>query len=149
MDSAILFVNIKKKKDSFYLIARSNFIFSRTPFCCQEHALKAADRLHNVRELKLTDSFTLINHGEKQGRSLNPLPTDVEERRKEVSQRLWESTTDLLQNSELEFSYGPEEESRGLSEYIFAGLWWVFKKFVGYMFKKYAFGSVDDDDDTE
>lgn len=76
----------------------------------QEHALKATERLGSVRNLKLTEGVTILNNNVKEAKSLE-LSTDPEIRKKQVTEKLWESTSDLMKNSDLELSFnGPEDE---------------------------------------
>lgn len=86
----------------------------------QEHALKASERLGAARKLKIFDGVTLLNSNPKEARSLESLSTDLSLRNKQVTERLWERTSDLLQSSELELSYSgtddDEAESRSINE---------------------------------
>lgn len=89
-------------------------------FILQEHALKAAERLGTVRKLNIIEGVTLYNNVPKEGRSYEPLSTEPEIRNKQITERLWESTTDLLQKSDLELSFNggeeEEEESRAIGD---------------------------------
>ncbi|XP_063369290.1 uncharacterized protein LOC134657659 [Cydia amplana] len=93
-----------------------NCMNSDVNLCIKEHALRATERLGTVRKLNIFEGLTILNSNPKKARSLEPLSTDPQIRNKEVTERLWEKANDLLQNSELEFSFGgdDEEESRAL-----------------------------------
>lgn len=100
-------------KDDLETVIKTNNIFS------QEHALKATERLGTVRKLDIVDGITIYNNNPKEGRSFEALSTDPEIRSKQITERLWESTSDLLQKSDLELSYSggeEEDESRALGE---------------------------------
>ncbi|RVE43858.1 hypothetical protein evm_011474 [Chilo suppressalis] len=89
--------------------------------CLKEQALRAAERLGTVRKLKIFEGVTILNTNPKEARSLDALPTDPEEKNKQITERLWSTASDLLQRSELELSYAGEEEeedteSRALAE---------------------------------
>lgn len=101
------------KDDNMEIVFKTNNIFS------QEHALKATERLGTVRKLDIVDGITIYNNNPKEGRSFEALSTDPEIRSKQITERLWESTSDLLQKSDLELSYSggeEEDESRALGE---------------------------------
>ncbi|XP_053619731.1 uncharacterized protein LOC128680534 [Plodia interpunctella] len=107
--------------DSVVKLVANQFIHcvnSDLSLCLKENALKATERLGTVRKLSIIDGVTIINNSPKEARSLDSLPTDPEARNKQVTERLWEKATDLLQQGELELSYagGEEEESRALDE---------------------------------
>lgn len=100
-------------KDDLEIVFKTKNIFS------QEHALKATERLGTVRKLDIVDGITIYNNNPKEGRSFEALSTDPEIRSKQITERLWESTSDLLQKSDLELSYSggeEEDESRALGE---------------------------------
>lgn len=85
-------------------------------FLKQEQALKATQRLGSVRQLKVTEGITLINNGPLEAKSLE-LSAEPEARKKQLTEKLWESATDLMKNSDLELSLptpDDEEESRAL-----------------------------------
>ncbi|CAH2059514.1 unnamed protein product, partial [Iphiclides podalirius] len=88
--------------------------------CLKEHALKATERLGTVRKLNIFEGVTLYNNGPKEARSFEPLATEPELRSRQINERLWESTSDLLQRSDLELSFNgsddDEEESRSIDE---------------------------------
>lgn len=82
----------------------------------QEQALKATERLGSVRQLKLTEGITFINNGPREAKALE-LSVEPEVRRRQLTEKLWESTTDLMKNTDLELSLptpGDDEESRAL-----------------------------------
>ncbi|XP_049880862.1 uncharacterized protein LOC126377207 [Pectinophora gossypiella] len=87
--------------------------------CLKEQALKVTERLGSVRQLKLAEGVTILNNVPKDGKSLD-LSAEPEERKKQVSERLWQSTSDLLKNSDLELSFnapvGDDDESRALDD---------------------------------
>ncbi|XP_023950837.1 uncharacterized protein LOC112055079 [Bicyclus anynana] len=120
---AVVSSNPVAQEDSVLRVVAGNFVNcmnSDLSLCLKEHALKAAERLGTVRKLDIVDGITIYNNNPKEGRSYEPLSTDLEERNRQVTERLWESTSDLLQKSDLEFSYngGEEEEehSRALGD---------------------------------
>ncbi|CAG9794892.1 unnamed protein product [Diatraea saccharalis] len=88
--------------------------------CLKEQALRATEKLATVRKLKIFDGVAILNPNPKESRSLDTLPTDPEERNKQITERLWSTASDLLQRSELELSYANDEdddtETRALSE---------------------------------
>ncbi|XP_063369254.1 uncharacterized protein LOC134657618 [Cydia amplana] len=93
-----------------------NCMNSDVNLCIKEHALRATERLGTVRKLNIFEGLTILNSNPKEARSLEPLSFEPQIRNKEVTERLWEKANDLLQNSELEVSFGgdDEEESRAL-----------------------------------
>ncbi|XP_061723560.1 uncharacterized protein LOC133529768 [Cydia pomonella] len=94
-----------------------NCMNSDVNLCIKEHALRATDRLGTVRKLDIFEGLTILNNNPKEARSLEALSTDPQIRNKEVTERLWEKANDLLQNSELEISFGSDdEESRALGD---------------------------------
>ncbi|KAJ8709513.1 hypothetical protein PYW08_009517 [Mythimna loreyi] len=86
--------------------------------CLKEHALKASERLSAARKLKIIEGITLLNNNPKEGKSLETLSTDPALRNKQVTERLWESATDLLQSTELELSYDGNQEDEAESRAI-------------------------------
>lgn len=85
-------------------------------FLKQEQALKATQRLGSIRQLKVTEGITIINNGPIEAKSLE-LSAEPEVRRRQLTDKLWESATDLMKNSDLELSLptpGDDEESRAL-----------------------------------
>lgn len=79
--------------------------------------------MRTLRKLNLVDGVTFVNANPKQGRSLEPLSDDVAARSHQVSERLWQSTSDILQAGDLELSYDvdddeTEKESRSIDEGI-------------------------------
>ncbi|CAH2234563.1 uncharacterized protein LOC120634413 [Pararge aegeria] len=116
------------QEDSVLRIVAGNFVNcmnSDLSLCLKEHALKATERLGTVRKLDIIDGITIYNNNPKEGRSYESLSTDPETRSKQITERLWESTTDLLQKSDLEFSYtgadDEEDQSRALGEAVEEG----------------------------
>ncbi|CAK1594302.1 unnamed protein product [Parnassius mnemosyne] len=97
-----------------------NCMNSDLNMCLKEQALKATERLGTVRKLNIFEGVTIYNNGPKEARSLEPLSTEPEQRSRQINERLWESTTDLLQRSDLELSFNgsgdDEEESRSIDE---------------------------------
>lgn len=92
----------------------------------QEHALRATERLRAVRNLKIIEGVTILNNSPKEAKSLEPLSEDPVIKNRQVTERLWEKGTELLENSELELSYGGEyEESRALGDGK-----WSYKKSI-------------------
>ncbi|XP_075986854.1 uncharacterized protein LOC142983724 [Anticarsia gemmatalis] len=92
--------------------------------CMKEHALKAADRLNAARKIKLIDGVTLLNTSPKESKSLDTLSSEPDVRNKQVSERLWQSTSDLFQSAELELSYGGDDgegESRSIDDEVEEG----------------------------
>ncbi|XP_034837291.1 uncharacterized protein [Maniola hyperantus] len=117
--SAVVVVssNPVAQEDSVLRLVAGNFVNcmnSDLSLCLKEHALKATERLGTVRKLDIIDGITIYNNNPKEGRSFEALSTDPEIRNKQLTERLWESTTDLLQKSDLEFSYngGDEEDDK-------------------------------------
>ncbi|CAG9569464.1 unnamed protein product [Danaus chrysippus] len=112
------------QEDSVFRLVAQNFVNcmnSDLNVCLKEHALKAAERLGTVRKLNIIDGVTLYNNGPKEARSFEALPSDPEARNKQLTERLWDSTSDLLQKSELEFSFAgsdddEDDESRSFNE---------------------------------
>ncbi|CAH0721075.1 unnamed protein product, partial [Brenthis ino] len=112
------------QEDSVIKLVAGNFVNcmnSDLSLCLKEHALKAAERLGTVRKLNIIEGVTLYNNVPKEGRSFEPLSTEPETRNKQITERLWESTTDLLQKSDLELSFNggeeeEEEESRAIGD---------------------------------
>ncbi|XP_038219604.1 uncharacterized protein LOC119837892 [Zerene cesonia] len=109
------------QEDSVMRLVVGNFVncmSSDLNLCLKEHALKAAERLGTVRKLNIIDGLTIYNNGPRESRSLEALSTEPEIRNKQVTERLWESTTDLLQKSDLEVSFAgsddEEDESRSI-----------------------------------
>ncbi|CAG4970411.1 unnamed protein product [Colias eurytheme] len=109
------------QEDSVMRLVASNFVncmSSDLNLCLKEHAWKAAERLGTVRKLNIIDGLTIYNNGPRESRSLEALSTEPEIRNKQLTERLWESTTDLLQKSDLEVSFAgsddEEEESRSI-----------------------------------
>lgn len=85
----------------------------------QENTLKLTERLGTVRKLNIIDGVTVYNTNPKDGRSYDPLPSEPEERSRQLTARLWESASDLLQKSELEFTFNggdDKDESRSLDD---------------------------------
>lgn len=85
-------------------------------FSKQEQALKATQRLGSVRQLKVTEGITIINNEPLEAKSLE-LSAEPEVRKRQLTDKLWESATDLMKNSDLELSLptpDDEEESRAL-----------------------------------
>lgn len=72
--------------------------------------------------MQIIDGITLLNNNPKEARSLEDLSTDPTIRNKQVSERLWASTSELLKSTELELSYGgsdddnEEPESRSMND---------------------------------
>ncbi|XP_063541929.1 uncharacterized protein LOC134750640 [Cydia strobilella] len=95
-----------------------NCMNSDVNLCIKEHALRATERLGTFRKLNIFEGLTILNSNPKEARSLEPLSTEPQIRNKEVTERLWERANDLLQNSELEISFGvdDDEESRALGD---------------------------------
>lgn len=95
-------------------------LVTNKPIQLQEQALKAAERLRTVRELQLTENIAIINNGPKEARSLEPLSTELEARREQVTQRLWTTAAELMENSDVEYSFDDgsedEEESRAIGD---------------------------------
>ncbi|KAJ0170878.1 hypothetical protein K1T71_013650 [Dendrolimus kikuchii] len=94
--------------------------------CLKEKALKVAERLRTVRKLNIFDGVTIINNEPRQARSLEPLPAESEARGLAVNQRLWDSTSAIIQSTDLEISYSPdddddEEESKSLDNEVDEG----------------------------
>lgn len=89
-------------------------------FYLQEKALLVTERISGIRELKIVDGFTIINNApEKEGRSYEPLSSDLEERKRQVSARLSERAGRLLENTDLEVSvsaFDEAEEARSVGE---------------------------------
>ena len=94
---------------------RSNF--NKTLYS-QEHALKASERIAAARKLNIIDGITLLNNNPKEGKSLETLSTDPALRNKQVTERLWERASDLLQTTELELSYAGTEDEEAESRAI-------------------------------
>ncbi|CAG9135580.1 hypothetical protein JYU34_019208 [Plutella xylostella] len=98
----------------------TNCLKSDVTLCLKEQALKAAERLRTVRELQLTENIAIINNGPKEARSLEPLSTELEARREQVTQRLWTTAAELMENSDVEYSFDDgsedEEESRAIGD---------------------------------
>ncbi|XP_068625685.1 uncharacterized protein [Battus philenor] len=98
-----------------------NCMNSDLNMCLKEQALKATERLGSVRKLNIIEGITFYNNGpNKEARSLEPLATDPVLRSRQINERLWESTSNLLQRSDLELSFNgsddEEEESRSIDE---------------------------------
>ncbi|CAF4869416.1 unnamed protein product [Pieris macdunnoughi] len=111
------------QEDSVLKLVTSNFVNcmnSDLNLCLKEHALKATERLGSVRKLNIIDGLTIYNNGPRESRSFEALSSEPEERNKQLTERLWESTTDLLQKSDLEVSFAggddEEEESRSIDD---------------------------------
>lgn len=83
----------------------------------QEQALKATERVGSVRQLKLTEGITFINNGPPRDAKSLELSAEPEVRRKQLTEKLWESASDLMKNTDLELSLptpGDDEEPRAL-----------------------------------
>ncbi|CAK1541116.1 unnamed protein product [Leptosia nina] len=111
------------QEDSALRLVASNFVNcmnSDLSLCLKEHALKAAERLGTVRKLNIIEGLTIYNNAPRDSRSFEALSTDPEERSKQLTERLWSSTTDLLQKSDLEVSFAgndeEEDESRSIDD---------------------------------
>ncbi|CAH2097088.1 unnamed protein product [Euphydryas editha] len=110
------------QEDSVLRLVVGNFVNcmnSDLTLCLKEHALTAAERLGTVRKLNIFDGVTVYNDGPKEARSYEALSSDPATRSKQITERLWESTSDLLQKSNLELSLpgaDDEEESRAISD---------------------------------
>lgn len=94
--------------------------FLNNYFKLQEQALKVSDKLSAARKLKLFDGITLLNNNPKEARSLEDLSEDPALRKRQVSEKLWERSSALLQSTELELSYAgaddDEQESRSIND---------------------------------
>ncbi|XP_026492465.2 uncharacterized protein LOC113398100 [Vanessa tameamea] len=106
------------QEDSVFKLVVGNFVncmHSDLTLCLKEHALKATERLGTVRKLNIIDGVTVYNNGPKEARSYETLSAEPEIRNKQINERLWESTTDLLQKSDLELSLAgnDDEEEEG------------------------------------
>ncbi|CAH0597872.1 unnamed protein product [Chrysodeixis includens] len=90
--------------------------------CLKEQALKVSDKLSAARKLKIFDGVTLLNSNPKEARSLENLSEDPALRTKQVSDKLWERTSALLQSTELELSYAgadeDDQESRSINDEV-------------------------------
>lgn len=79
-----------------------------------------SDKLSAARKLKLFDGITLLNNNPKEARSLEDLSEDPALRKRQVSEKLWERSSALLQSTELELSYAgaddDEQESRSIND---------------------------------
>ncbi|XP_028177086.1 uncharacterized protein LOC135083628 [Ostrinia nubilalis] len=109
--------------ESVVRLMATNFVDcanSELTLCLKEHALRATEKLRAVRKLNIIDGVTILNSSPKEARSLDTLPSEPEERNKEVTERLWSTASDLLQRSELELSFpgseDDENDSRALNE---------------------------------
>lgn len=80
--------------------------------------MKASERLGAARKLKIVEGITLLNNNPKEAKSLETLSTDPSLRNKQVTERLWATASDLLQSTELELSYGGNDDEEGESRSI-------------------------------
>nr|XP_021189889.2 uncharacterized protein LOC110375915 [Helicoverpa armigera] len=109
-----------KSEDSVLRTVLGNIVNCNSDLglCMKENALKAGERLGAARKLKIFDGITLLNNNPKEAKSLEALSTDPSLRNKQVTERLWETASDLIQSTELELSYGGTEEEEGESRSI-------------------------------
>ncbi|XP_072935237.1 uncharacterized protein [Epargyreus clarus] len=70
--------------------------------CLKENILKLTERAGSVRKLNIFDGLTIYNTDPKEPKDYDALPVEREARSMQLSKRIWESTSELLQNSELE-----------------------------------------------
>ncbi|KAH9644667.1 hypothetical protein HF086_011836 [Spodoptera exigua] len=107
-------------EDSVLRSILGNFVNcnSDLSLCMKEHALKASERLGAARKLKIVEGITLLNSNPKEAKSLETLSTDPTLRNKQVTERLWATASDLLQSTELELSYGGNDEDDAESRSI-------------------------------
>ncbi|KAI8423212.1 hypothetical protein MSG28_014250 [Choristoneura fumiferana] len=118
--AALAYSSPVPQEESVLKLVIGNFVNcmnSDLNLCLKEHALRATERLRTVRQLKIIEGVTILNNSPKEAKSLEPLSDDPIIKNKQVTERLWEKGTELLENSELELSYGGEdEESRALGD---------------------------------